>query len=283
MTRPSHHTFESAWEYDVGDGAGNGSAAEGGGGVGGAGRHAGPMAQDFRAAFGLGGGGGTAIDAVDADGVALAAIQARRPAAARNAWRAHAAAQQLRGDTHTNTQTCARARARVHPLLLVLSVPLEVFYASQPSVPPLPRPRPHHRNASRPRTLRACLVAFKTQCALHLPSPCAPPHAPRNARGNTHHLALLSGRVCDDRPRAQVPAASLSTFPFPARPHSCSRLFYYPSLHRAHKAWLSRGTFGQWCAPSAGAWVAGMRPVADWHTEYARFADRRGSLRCRRS
>ncbi len=38
-------------------------------------RHVGPMAQDFRAAFGLGD-GATSIATVDADGVALAAIQA---------------------------------------------------------------------------------------------------------------------------------------------------------------------------------------------------------------
>jgi hypothetical protein len=38
------------------------------------GPHLGPMAQDFHAAFGLGG-GGTTITSVDADGVALAAIQ----------------------------------------------------------------------------------------------------------------------------------------------------------------------------------------------------------------
>jgi len=37
-------------------------------------RHLGPTAQDFRAAFGLGE-GSTTISAVDADGVALAAIQ----------------------------------------------------------------------------------------------------------------------------------------------------------------------------------------------------------------
>ena len=37
-------------------------------------RHMGPMAQDFRAAFGLGD-GSTRISTVDADGVALAAIQ----------------------------------------------------------------------------------------------------------------------------------------------------------------------------------------------------------------
>jgi hypothetical protein len=38
------------------------------------GRHMGPMAQDFYAAFGLGG-GETTITSVDPDGVALAAIQ----------------------------------------------------------------------------------------------------------------------------------------------------------------------------------------------------------------
>src|SRR6266852_5073531 len=38
------------------------------------GRHMGPMAQDFFAAFGLGG-GDTTITSVDPDGVALAAIQ----------------------------------------------------------------------------------------------------------------------------------------------------------------------------------------------------------------
>src|SRR5258706_13726496 len=38
------------------------------------GRHMGPMAQDFYAAFGLGG-GDTTITSVDPDGVALAAIQ----------------------------------------------------------------------------------------------------------------------------------------------------------------------------------------------------------------
>ena len=37
-------------------------------------KHIGPMAQDFRAAFGLGG-SSTSIATVDADGVALAAIQ----------------------------------------------------------------------------------------------------------------------------------------------------------------------------------------------------------------
>jgi hypothetical protein len=37
-------------------------------------RHIGPMAQDFHAAFGLG--GDTTINTLDSDGVALAAIQA---------------------------------------------------------------------------------------------------------------------------------------------------------------------------------------------------------------
>ena len=39
-------------------------------------RHIGPMAQDFHAAFGLGPSDGRSIATVDADGVALAAIQA---------------------------------------------------------------------------------------------------------------------------------------------------------------------------------------------------------------
>jgi len=39
-------------------------------------RHMGPMAQDFHAAFGLGGADSTHIATVDADGVALAAVQA---------------------------------------------------------------------------------------------------------------------------------------------------------------------------------------------------------------
>jgi hypothetical protein len=84
--------------------------------TGGGGRHIGPMAQDFHAAFGLNGPDNTHISAVDLGGVALAAIQGLNEKLETKCKESEAATQRLEAENAKLTQDVADLRLLVEQL-----------------------------------------------------------------------------------------------------------------------------------------------------------------------